>query len=234
MHSLNSSYVWYYNNKYKRHGPLFHDRFESRILDSEEYNLAVSAYIHNNAKDIQGYSGKEHLYPYSSYGIYLGLRKDSLELVDVSFIYSLFGAREVGAFMSRYYEFVLHQRDIGCMKEIIKKLPKMVEYEYRSGRTVILRDKLPPQIMSYISDKLLKNEKIYISTQSSCRARNYRAFCAYAMRTLCGLCYREICQNIYNITISGCARLCSRGYDLLSKNKEYIDIFNHLITMKAA
>lgn len=86
MQCLNTAYVWYYNKKYRRHGHVFQGRFESRILGTDEYNLAVSAYIHNNPHDIEGFSNREEGYKYSSYGIYLGIRKDSLKLVDTSFI----------------------------------------------------------------------------------------------------------------------------------------------------
>ena len=59
MHCLNTAYVWYYNNKYTRHGHLFQDRFVSRMLLTDVHNLVVSAYIHNNPHDIKGYSGKK-------------------------------------------------------------------------------------------------------------------------------------------------------------------------------
>src|SRR5690606_5705141 len=87
---LNTAYVRYYNRKYNRHGHVFQGRFESRILDTDEYNLAVSAYIHNNPHDISGFSGREEHYEFSSYGIYLGIRKDTYELIDKSFIMGLF------------------------------------------------------------------------------------------------------------------------------------------------
>jgi putative transposase len=51
MHGVNLSYAVYYNLKHKRHGHVFQGRFESKVTASDKYNLAVSAYIHNNAKD---------------------------------------------------------------------------------------------------------------------------------------------------------------------------------------
>ena len=228
MQSTNTAYVRYYNKKYKRCGHVFQERFESRILSSNEYNLAITAYIHNNAKDISGYAGKEHLYPYSSYGIYLGLRKDSLGLVDQSFIQSLFSVGGHEAFKKRYAELIINQRDIGCLKGIAQKLSKAIENEYRSGRSVILRDRLPSHVISYISNRLLKNGESEILLKSKRKAIDYRAFCAYVMRVLCGLGYRQICDNIYNITISGCERLCSKGFELVNDNKEYAGIFNEL------
>ncbi len=43
MHCVNTAYVRYYNKKYKGHGHVFQSRFESRILDTDEYNLTVSS-----------------------------------------------------------------------------------------------------------------------------------------------------------------------------------------------
>lgn len=47
MKGLNQSYVKYINRKYQRRGHLLADRFNSKIVDTAEYNLTVSAYIHN-------------------------------------------------------------------------------------------------------------------------------------------------------------------------------------------
>ena len=90
MHSLNTAYAIYYNKKYNRYGSVFQGRFKSKILNTDNYNLAVSAYIHNNAKDIEGYKNKEEEYPYSSYGTYLGITDKFDYLIDMSFILELF------------------------------------------------------------------------------------------------------------------------------------------------
>jgi len=41
MHSLNTAYVRYYNKKYQRHGHVFQERFQSKILLTDEYNLIL-------------------------------------------------------------------------------------------------------------------------------------------------------------------------------------------------
>jgi putative transposase len=231
MQSLNSAYVWYYNHTYKRRGPLFQDRFKSRILDTEKYNLAVSAYIHNNPKDIAGYEGKECLYPYSSYGIYLGLRKDIHDILDQNFIKSLFELKNNEVFIKRYTEFVNHHKEMGTIKKIVEALPKMDENEYRCGRSIILRDYKPSKIISYISDRLLDSDKRSLMFKYRRLSMNYRAPCTYVIRVLCNVSYREICENIHNITVSNCSSLCARGYDLINKNNDYSEIFNELMNM---
>lgn len=231
MHCTNVAYVRYYNKKYKRYGPVFQDRFESRILDSDEYNLTVSAYIHNNPKDIEGYAGNEENYPFSSYGIYLGIRKDILGLVDMSFMMGLFNLRNRTKFIQRYKEFVGHHRDIGTLSEKTSKLSSAVENEYQSGRKVIQRDKQPSKIISFISDRLMDNTSAGLMTKSKKRHMDYRAMCAYAMRVLCGLDYRSICGHMYNITVSACSNLCTKGYELVKNNSDYNRIFNELMAM---
>ncbi|UII55650.1 transposase [Cytobacillus spongiae] len=48
MKRISSSYVYWYNFKYDRCGPLFQDRFRSECVDSQSYFLKVLRYIHQN------------------------------------------------------------------------------------------------------------------------------------------------------------------------------------------
>jgi putative transposase len=233
MHSTNTAYVRYYNKKYERHGHVFQGRFESRILDSDEYNLAVSAYIHNNPKDIEEFSGKEETYDYSSYGIYLGIREDTLKLVDKNFIMGLFNTYNEDNFADKYFAFTSLQKDIGTFKELEKKLSSAAENEYVSGRKVILRDLPPSKVISVISSRLMLVEKNSMAMKGSKKLADYRAFCTYVLRVLSGLSYREICAVMHNVTISGCSLLCRRGYNLLNnedQNSVYLSLFDDLLS----
>lgn len=236
MHSLNTAYVRYYNIKYERHGHLFQGRFQSKILDSDRYNLAVSAYIHNNPRDIPEYSGIEEDYPYSSYGIYLGKRKDKLDLIDKSFIMELLMAKNEN-FIQKYLELVKHQRQLDNLDELKKHASIELENEYISGRHVILRNAAPKEILLFVS-KRLDNTAGYkgynIAWKGKQKTINYRAFCAYVLRVLSGLSYREICQTINSVTISGCSLLCDKGYQLLTDSETvYSELFDELINNAA-
>lgn len=234
MHCLNTAYVWYYNRKYQRHGHVLQGRFESRILDTDEYNLTVSAYIHNNPHDIEGFSGREENYKYSSYGIYLGIRSNTLKLVDMSFLMQLFNITNKFKFAQKYFAFVSHQRDVGSFHTLKKTLSSALENEYVSGRKVILRDLPPAQAISFISGKLMIAPKLGLGTKNSKKLIHFRALSAYILRVLCGLVYKDICKNLGNITISGCSRLCSKGYALLSSGTPfYINLFDELISCRA-
>jgi hypothetical protein len=48
MKQLNTSYAYYYNNKYQRVGHVFQDRFKSETIENDSYFLAAIRYIHNN------------------------------------------------------------------------------------------------------------------------------------------------------------------------------------------
>jgi len=50
MQRLGNGYTKYFNNKYKRSGVLFQGKFKSKLIDSNEYLLHLSAYINGNDK----------------------------------------------------------------------------------------------------------------------------------------------------------------------------------------
>lgn len=231
IHSTNTAYVRYYNKKYNRHGHLFQERFESKIVASEAYNLAVSAYIHNNPHDIEDYNGKEEQYKYSSYGIYLRIREDYRKIIDKSLIQGIFGKKNNENFEEQYLEFVTHHRDIGCLKKSIEHIKTTMQNEYRSERKTILRNHAPAKIIAYISNRIIttrkKEENLKIIQ------KEFRSFCAYALRVLCGLKYREICEHLYNITLSGCSIMCNRGYALSIEKEPYKCTFEELIELKS-
>jgi hypothetical protein len=83
-----------------------------------------------------------------------------------------------------------------------------------------------------MADKLMTTRSGELILKSKKKAADYRAFCAYVMRVLCGLTYKEICENLYNITVSGCSTMCSRGFDLVKEREEYGRVFNALVEQK--
>lgn len=70
---LADSYTRYFNTKYKRVGSLFQGRFKAKLVETDEYLLQLSKYIHRNAFPLRKWEGK--VYPYSSYGFYLNNEK---------------------------------------------------------------------------------------------------------------------------------------------------------------
>lgn len=81
IHRLHTAYTMYFNKKYEKVGAVFQGRFKAKIIDTDEYLLHVSRYIHINPIELmhdyaQGPAlGSElELYPWSSYGEYIGGR----------------------------------------------------------------------------------------------------------------------------------------------------------------
>ena len=70
MHKLLVSYAKYFNKKYERRGHVFESQFHSRHLDTNEYLLRASSYIHLNPHKIGQWQNNEVSYPWSSYQDY--------------------------------------------------------------------------------------------------------------------------------------------------------------------
>lgn len=66
MTSLLTSYSMYFNRKYQRVGPLFQNRFKSKLCDRDSYFLGASRYIHLNPIEA-GIATSLDEYPWSSY-----------------------------------------------------------------------------------------------------------------------------------------------------------------------
>ena len=64
-----TSYAKSFNNRYSRIGNLFQDTFKAKVIETEEYLVQLSAYIHNNPE-------KPFDYPYSSIHEYMSSQND--------------------------------------------------------------------------------------------------------------------------------------------------------------
>lgn len=70
MHRLMTSHSKYFTIKYEFVGHPFQDRYQSILIDKDDYFLTVSRYIHLNSVEA-GLSINPADYKWSSYGIYL-------------------------------------------------------------------------------------------------------------------------------------------------------------------
>jgi len=95
-----SSYSKYFNKKYDRVGHLFQDQFKAVNVETDEYMLWLSAYIHQNPK-VAGISDLDN-YKWSSYGDYIN--QNSGGVCDKDIILSRFSADEYGGFVKDSYE----------------------------------------------------------------------------------------------------------------------------------
>ena len=78
MHAAGITYSKYFNKKYDRVGSLFQGRFKAKLVETDEYLLQLSKYIHLNPEEF--YKKPIVSYPYSSYRFYVdGGPKDFID-----------------------------------------------------------------------------------------------------------------------------------------------------------
>lgn len=226
MKAINLSYASYFNKRYNRHGHLFQDRFKSKLISNDKYLLMVSAYIHNNVKDIKKFKDKIEKYRYSSLGIYLGIHKDTNDILTPDFILQHFGSSKLKArelylkFMDRYSEL----NDSSLSDEIEFKNDGS---EYRSDRNILIRDYSPENIISFITDYLKTPFNIHIKYNH--KNNELKSICVVIMRSLCNFTLKQISSQLGNITSSNVSRLCSAGLKLINEKEIYRPIINQLL-----
>ena len=89
MQSLSTAYTVYYNLLHGRHGHLLDGRFKAKLVDGDDYLLALSRYVHLNPVQVGSMKDKPieeriaalRAWRWSSYPSYIGKRK-ALEFVE--------------------------------------------------------------------------------------------------------------------------------------------------------
>ncbi|KPU43618.1 transposase IS200 like protein [Oxobacter pfennigii] len=228
MHGVNQSYAWYYNHRHKRHGHLFQDRFKSKIVSDDRYLITLSAYIHNNTQDIEGYENQVEKYEYSSLGIYLGSMENKYGLVDKEFILSQISYNTAIA-KKQYLELVYRDNPDIIPDDAEFKNEKA---QYRSERKVIVRSFRPDEVVSFV-ENYIKQYNTNISIKYTKKNIEAKALSVLLLRGICDMKQKDICAFMGNITQSHSAKLCARGIDLLQRKKEYMNIAKDFIRRKA-
>ncbi|WP_231889828.1 hypothetical protein [Oceanobacillus sp. Castelsardo] len=67
---LNSRYALYFNKRHRLVGHVFQGRYGAEIIETVDYQLEVSRYIHLNPLEAEMVSKPED-YPWSSYSAYI-------------------------------------------------------------------------------------------------------------------------------------------------------------------
>jgi REP element-mobilizing transposase RayT len=229
MHGINQCYAQYYNRKYNRHGHVFQDRFKSKIVSDDRNLIELSAYIHNNPRDIKGYRDKVERYKYSSLGIYLGIMKDLHYILDTDFIIGQF-SKDTLESKNLYLKYI-YKFDEEVADEDVEF--KHERSEYRSGRRVLIRNFTPTQVVSYV-EKFTGQSNINVNIKYIKRNIELKSLCALLMRGACDMKQRDICAFMGNITQSHAARLCFKGMDLVESREEYRNMVRNFIEKKVS
>lgn len=228
MHNINQCYAQYYNRKYCRNGHVFGDRFKSKIAYNDLSVMCMSAYIHNNPKDIKGFKNRVEDYNYSSLGIYLGNYKDNLGIIDRDFVLQYFHNDPIIAPV-RYFQFVKSRTNINADDISADEFEFLnIPYEYKPYKKPIIRNIDPQQILEYVSNYYeFEKSDVYIKYKH--KPSEFRAISVFLMRNLCNLHYSEICGMLGNITLSAVSRLCYKGYSSVCSNPKYNNIIDKFL-----
>jgi REP element-mobilizing transposase RayT len=112
MHSLSTAYTVYYNLRHSRHGHLLDGRYKAKLVEGDDYLLALSRYVHLNpvqvgalkSRSIQEKIKALRSYQWSSYPSYIGESK-AFDFVEYAPVRSeMDGKRRT--WPKRYREFV--------------------------------------------------------------------------------------------------------------------------------
>ena len=216
MQGINLSYARYYNTKYKRHGHLFQDRFKSKVIGNNSYFVRLSAYIHNNPYSMDEYKNSIELYRYSSLGIYLGTRRDTMDIVEQGFLLSIFSRRKASA-VKLYFEFMKDYSEDG-MSPDAEFMDEGTEYV--STRSILFRDCSVEKVEKFLMEKINATKAVLLMRNSS-KTVEQRAIFALFLRCFCNFSYRAICEVMGSISQSRVSTLCGLGVDLIRERLEY-------------
>lgn len=117
MLRLGTSYAKYFNIKYDQVGSLFQGRFKAKLIDSDEYLLQVSHYIHRNPIPISAPGVELASYPWSSYSAYIDGKKDAL--VDPSYMLSYFANNNPAKDYRQFAEYDISEEEAAQIKEFV-------------------------------------------------------------------------------------------------------------------
>ncbi|QCX34123.1 transposase [Caloramator sp. E03] len=227
MHFINYKYAMYFNKRYERHGHLFQDRFKSKIVKDDRYLFALTAYVHFNATDIKGYETNPQDYPFSSLGIFLAEKKDEYELIDDEFILSMFNLKEATA-RAMYRDFIFKVKSVvDAQREEFKNDPT----EYRSMRTVLVRDISPEKIIEIITEKF-NIDKLMLRIKRAKDVKEAKAVLCFVLRKFCDLKCADICRILGNVGQANVSKLCSIGRELV-KEEKYRGLIDEILNMCA-
>lgn len=101
-----NSYTKAFNKRYGRSGTLFEERFEAKEVDSDEYLIHLSRYIHLNPVKARLVERSEE-WEFSNYREWIGLRQSIL--FDADLRSTLF--KDVGSYQIFVEEFNVEQRN---------------------------------------------------------------------------------------------------------------------------
>lgn len=129
IHKLEVAYAMYFNKRYERVGHLFQGRFGAKLIETDEYLLHLSRYIHQNPLEILEFQNPPSKtlidYPWSSYPTYIG--RASNNLVDTSFILSYFSKTSPAQDYFSFVEADISKDQLIQIKDLVIEYPRILK-----------------------------------------------------------------------------------------------------------
>ena len=207
VHGINLSYAQYINRTYKRCGHLFQDRFKSKIVDTDNYLLTASKYIHDNPVRA-GITKSAIEYKWSSIRIYGG-EKDKHKIIDEECILECFSEDKKRA-RELYLEYMEEQSETQCdiHEDKYQNSDKRVEIKGSSIKSVLQKVSLCFNICVY--DIITKNTKRYAKE---------RQLAAYLVSLKSKSTYRKIGKR-FGICQSAVGQNIKKAVDMIMRDIE--------------
>ena len=218
MKKLNLRYGNYLRRKGKIKGPVFRDRFNSKPVENLSYLIQVSKYIHRNPIDIKKYRSAPEKYEFSSLSLYLGQKKNKLNICDEEYVMSFFANSKKRA-IQKYYNSIFN-----ITEENLREAEMCNEKsEYRSERILPYRDYKDIELRKFICSRFnISNFELSLKYYE--KNKIARAIYVVFLNRFAAKNRREICGIMGGITQSTVSRLCRKGIELLEK--DYMNILD--------
>jgi putative transposase len=228
MHDLNASYANYFSAKYHLYGPLFQGRYQSILVDQDQYSLILSGYIHLNPYRA---GIKDWLnYPASSLLDYLGKRDPLIENLDTQFILQQFHPQLTHA-RRLYLQYLNDNLNLKYPKEEIRYsialgsetfLKKIEQHISSYGRnreiqaTHLVSQFSSEKIIHQISQTFqISQEEVFLKK----RGNIYRLLALYLIKNNTSLSLKEI-GKIFSMDYTAVSQAARRFAGRISKDKK--------------
>jgi hypothetical protein len=228
MHYLNTGYANYFSAKYRLSGPLFQGRYQSILVDQDEYSLVLSAYIHLNPyrAGIKDWPN----YPASSLPVYLGRRKPVIENLDSQFILQQFHPQLPHA-RRLYLQYIMNNLNLKYPQEeikysmalgdesFIKKIEQHIS-SYGKDREIqvtnLVLQSSPEKVINQISQTFqISKEEVFCKK----RGNTYRLLAIYLIKNNTPLSLQEI-GKIFSMDYTAVSQAARRLEERMSKDKK--------------
>ena len=169
-----TSYACYYNQKRKRVGHVFQDRFRSENVEDDNYLISVVRYVHNNpVKALICKTAKN--YKWSSFELYLSSDKGLLVLPEINEVFNVF-SNDVSMAKKKFIEFS-------------SQLSEDIFIDFESENQNENREEPSDYIMGYLSKQNLSFEDLKKRENIA-----HRTMLIKDLATICGISGRQISE----------------------------------------